>query len=256
MRTSTGAGFFAGIKQNKVTTSVGPVELPILYRDGSLLAVGYRVDPAFVRSVLGDLSLEPLVTLGRALAVLSMFEYRDTSIGPYNEIGISVLVRRAGTAPSPWRLLRDPRKEEDAGMYVVNLPVTSPVAWAAGVELWGYPKYVTGIDTDFRPDGVRVTLEKEFVLTHSRRPGIEIDGAPMITYTIRKNRLIRTITEVGHRMRFGGARTVELKIIGDGPTAATLRALGLHAARPAFALRVDSLRAVLPAGKDLGAVKS
>jgi hypothetical protein len=75
----------------------------------------------------------------------------------------------------------------------------------------------------------------------------------MITFTFRKDRLIRTITEVGHRMRFGGARTVKLKITGDGPTAATLQALGLDSARPAFALRTDSLKAALPLGKDLGA---
>ncbi|HEX9208716.1 MAG TPA: acetoacetate decarboxylase family protein [Steroidobacteraceae bacterium] len=253
MSTSSRTDLFAGIRQVAVGTAAGPVALPILYRDGSLLVVGYRIDPARASSALAGLALEPLVTLGRALVLLSMFEYRDTSIGPYNEIGIALLAQRAGTAPSTWRLLRDARQVLDAGLYVTNLPVTTPVACSAGVEIWGYPKYVTGIATDFRADGVTVTLENEFVLTHSRRYGLEVAGVPMITYTSKSGRLIRTVTEVGHRMRFGGAGTVELKIIGDGPTAATLRALGLDAARPAFAMRTDAVQAVLPFGKDIGA---
>jgi hypothetical protein len=250
----SGADCFAGIESIPTSTSTGPVGLPILYRDGSTLVVGYRIAPAIAAKILRDLPLEPLVILGRALVLICLFEYRDTTIGPYNEICIGIYARRTGTAPSLWGILRDQRKVEDMGMYVVNLPVTSRAALTAGVELWGFPKYVTGIASSFQQDRIQFTLENEFTLTHSRGFGFEIDGIPIITYTFLKNRLLRTIVEVGHRMRFGGARSIRLSINGDGPTAATAKALGLDAARPSFAFRTEAWKAVLPAGEDLGAI--
>jgi acetoacetate decarboxylase len=249
-----GTDILTEIKQTPTSTSDGPVGLPILYRDGSTLVIGYRVDPAIAMSILGGLPLEPFVMLGRALVLVCLFEYRDTTIGSYNEICIGIYVRRAGTAPSLWSVLYNQRKIEDMGMYVVNLPVSSRAALTAGVEIWGFPKYVTGIATSFQPDRIQVTLENEFVLTHSRGFGFEIQGIPIITYTFRNNRLLRTIVEVGHRMRFGGAHSIRLRINGDGPTAATAKALGLDAIRPTFAFRTEGWKAVLPEGKDIGAI--
>lgn len=248
------ADLLTDIKQTPTATSTGPVGLPILYKDGSTLVIGYRIDPAVAASILRDLPLEPLVILGRALVLICLFEYRDTTIGPYNEICIGMYVRRAGSVPSLWSVLHDQRKVEDMGLYVINLPVSSRQALTAGVEIWGFPKYVTGIATSFRQDKIQVTLENEFVLTHSSGFGFEIDGIPIITYTFLKNRLVRTIVEVGHRMRFGGARSIRLSINGDGPTSATAKALGLDAVQPTFAFRTEAWKAVLPSGKDLGAI--
>ena len=254
MKHFTGTDILCDIKQSEMATSSGPVALPILYRDGSMLVAGYRIDVARTQAILGDLPFEPIVILGRALVLLTLFEYRDSTLGPYNELGIGILVQRAGTSPSLWRILRDISKVEEAGLFVTNLPVNYQGACTAGVELWGYPKYVTGINTSFGPDSVRATLEHEIVVTHSRGFGFEMAGIPFVTFTLLKNRLIRTIVEVDHRVRFGGAHTVSLNIIGDGPTAATVKALGLETVRPAFAFRTDALKSILPEGKDMGSI--
>ena len=252
----SGTDILGDIKQSAMPTSSGAVALPILYRDGSMLVAGYLIDIARAQAILGDLPFEPVLILGRALVLLTVFEYRDTTIGSYNEFGIGILVQRAGTSPSLWRILHDIRKVEEVGLFVTNLPVTDQGAFTAGVELWGYPKYVTGITTSFGPDSAVTTLEHEIVVAHSRGFGLEIDGIPFVTFTRRQNRLIRTIVEVDHRVRFGGASSVSLSIIGDGPTAATAKALGLDTVRPAFAFRTDALKAILPAGKDLGSIKT
>jgi hypothetical protein len=251
-----GADIFAGIKQTAIMISTGPVEVPVLYRDGSMLVIGYRTDPVPVQSILHGLPIDPFLILGRALVLLVLAEYRDTSIGAYNEIGILILVRRAGTEPSLWGIFRDVRKIEDVGLYVTNLPVTTQVALTGGIEVYGFPKYAAEIETSFQPHGVQVTLKNEFVLSHSPGFGLEMDGLPIITYTLLKNMLIRTIIEVGHRVRFGGASTVQMRIIGDGPTAATAKGLGLDVVRPAFAFRTDAMKAVLPLGKNLGPAES
>jgi hypothetical protein len=241
--------------QTVENTSSGPCAVPILFRDGSMLVVGYRIDPTRAKAAFGGLPLEPLTVGRRALALLCVFEYRDTTIGPYNEVGVGVYARRTGRAPSILKVLRDMRPIEEVGLYVTNLPVNTAAAHTAGVELWGFPKYVTPIDTAFEPTGVQLVVAGEFRLTHSRGRGVELPGPPFITYTVRAHHLLRTIVEVGHHVRFGGARTISLTILGDGPTSRTLTGLGIDRLQPVFAFRTDSLRAVLPLGRDLGVVQ-
>jgi Acetoacetate decarboxylase (ADC) len=227
------------------------LDIPIRYRDGSLLVVGYRVDPALASAIVHDKPLEPFLAFGKALVMLGVFEYRDTTIGPYNEIGIGIYAKRRGTSPSLFRVATNMRKCEDIGLYVACLPVTTQAALNAGVELWGFPKYIADIKTMFMPDSVEATLEREFVLTHSRGVGLATNGIPFITYTFIGNSLLRTIIDVGHRVRFGGARSVRLKVIGSGSSAAIITKLGLDATPASFAFRTDSLSAVLPLGKEL-----
>ena len=105
--------------------SIGSVELPIRYTDGSALACIYRVDLADARAVMASECFEPLPVGGKAMAQLMALEYRETSVGPYNELGVLVLARRTGSAPSAVRSLVKPASVEDAGWYVVNLPVTT-----------------------------------------------------------------------------------------------------------------------------------
>lgn len=104
---------FDDIKQIAVTISTGTEMSPVLYRDGSLLVVGYRIEPSHILTVLRNLPFEPLPIFGRVIVLLLVAEYRDTTIGSYNEIGILVSVRRTGTTPSLWRILRDMRRTED-----------------------------------------------------------------------------------------------------------------------------------------------
>jgi hypothetical protein len=238
-----------------VQTSAGPCDLPIVYEDASLLTAMWRVDPERARSLLPP-EIEPWPILGKALAMLCIFEYRRTSIGPYGEIGLGVLSRRKGTKPSLTRVLRDLRSDEEQALYVVNLPVTTEGARAAGVEIWGYPKYVQEIETRFTRDSVTATLAGEFTLTMGRGRAVRTRGLPFVTYSKNaEQRLVRTIVEVDHDVRWGGASTIDLRILGkadgDGPTARSIRTLGIDGRKPALAFRTDSMRSVLPRGKEL-----
>ena len=245
--------FFENHPRETAETSRGPVDLPIMYEDASLLTAIWRVDDAVARPLLPE-ELEPWRVFGKALAMLCIFEYRKTSIGPYGEIGLGVLARRKGTKPSLVGALGDLRKQEDQALYVVNLPVTTDNARAAGIEIWGYPKYVVDIDTRFTRDGVRAELAGEFVLTMERRRTVETRGLPFVTYSVNaKNRLIRTVVDIDHDVRWGGARSIDLRVIGDGPTGRSIQALGIDGKKPAFAFRTDGMRSVLPRGKDIGA---
>lgn len=247
---SSPATFFAGIEQHPVETSAGPCDLPILYRDASLLGLFYRVPPDTAAALL-PAALEPMVILGKALAFLCAFEYRETTVGVYNEIGLAIQAKPRGERPSLLAMARDLGSAPDQGLHVVNLPVTTEAARAAGVDIWGYPKYVTGITCEFAPDALRVELDGEFTLTMGRSNGPSAAGLPFVTWSVRAGRLIRTVIPVGHRVRYGGGRSVQLRVDGDGPTARNLRALGLADRRPMAAFRTDHMRSILPAGDDV-----
>jgi hypothetical protein len=143
------------------------------------------------------------------------------------------------------------RAQEDQGIWVVNLPVTTEAAYRAGVDLWGYPKYVTRIETRFADSGAEVRLGDELELSIGRMRGPSM-RLPVATYTARGGRLIRTVIEVGGPVRFGTPGSVGFRVLGDGPTARSVKALGLEKARPLAAFRTDRFRAILPAGTDLG----
>ena len=244
--------FFAPLFRQPRPTSAGPCDLPILYWGASLLGLVYRVDPARARG-LGDPDFEPWVVLGKAIAVFCFFEYRETTIGPYGEVGLGLLVKRRGSSPSLFGALRDMRGETDCGLNVINLPVTTESARAAGNELWGYPKYVAPMEMSFRDDGVRFGLGRELVVTMGRSGGLSSGGLPFVLYSVSNQaRVLRTVIEVDHRQRWGGAGSVRVEVIGDGPTARTVKALGIDAMKPLAAFRTDGMRSVLPAGTDLG----
>ena len=232
--------------------SIGALELPIRYTDGSALACVYRVDLAAALSVVTSESVEPLPVGGKAMAQLMALEYRETSVGPYNELGVAVLVRRSGSRPSSVRSLLSPTQVEDAGWWVANLPVTTGFTCAAGRELWGFPKYVTRLDTSFDRDWVEIILGEELVIEHRARFGMTLPAPPYVFFSELEDRLIRTVVPVEHKMRMGGARSVQVYVTGDGPTATTVRRLGLDRRRPMMAARVDHLTFAMPMGVAIG----
>src|SRR5262245_744097 len=135
--------FFARVRQKPFTTSGGTCDLPILYRDASQLGLFFRIDLERARALLRDTTVEPWPILGAAMGAIYAWEYRDSTVGTYNEVGLGIQARRRGTRPSLARLGLDVRAQDDQGIWVVSLPVTTEAARAAGVEIWGYPKYVT-----------------------------------------------------------------------------------------------------------------
>jgi len=244
---------FAGIEQSDVETSAGVCQLPLLYTDASVLGLVYRVEVKRAAVSLGeDTPFEVFPLMGKALVQLAVFEYRDSTIGPYNELALALTVRRKGTRPSSLRALVDPRGNEDQGLYFLTLPVTTANANAAGRELWGYPKYVAGIDTDFRETGVRAELEGEIEMSIGQSGSLVTPGIPFVLMSTKDDRVLRTTVEVDHRLTWGGAPSAELRVLGEGPTADHVCRLGLDSTKPSFAWRTLNMRSVLPLGKDIG----
>ncbi len=244
---------FFEVEQRPHPTRTGPCELPILYRDASLLGLFFSVDLERARGLFDGMSIEPWPVAGKAVATICAWEYRDSSVGAYGEVGLGIQCRRRGTRPSLARLGLDMRAQDEQGIWVVTLPVTTETAYAAGVDLWGYPKYVTPISTSFER-GTSVRLGEELAIECAPLRGPKLPGFPFITYTERGGRLIRTIIEVDYRARWDLGSRARVTIDGEGPTASRMRELGMDGMTPMAVFRTSKFRARLPAGSDMGPV--
>ncbi len=242
------------VRQKPVKTSKGVTGLPILYRDASQVGVFFSADLERARGFLDGTDLEPWPVLGRAMVAIYAWEYRDSTVGTYNEVGLGIQVRRRGTKPSLIGLARDMKQQPEQGIWVVNLPVTTEEAFAAGVELWGYPKYVTPIETRFGESETFVRLGDELELRLPRPRGPKTRGFPVVTFTSRGGSLLRTVIETDCDARWGTGFGAEVNLLGDGPTARSLKKLGLEEPRALMGFRTDLFRAVLPLGEEVSAL--
>ena len=250
-------------------TTEGPCPLPIIYLDGSLVGAFYLVDPSIVQSFLPK-SMEPLTLpwpINKAIAGLFMFDYRNTSIGSYSEMGLTFQAKQKGSDASVFFYLCDMVaniyhldfllsicEQKTTGLYVSTLPVTTVAAKAAGREIWGYNKYVTEMSSTFQNNGL-MTFDMQSEFTYeldsnggSFLPTFTFAGLPFLTYTEHKDkRIMRTKVHVGHKASWGGS--VKLKITGKGPTSNRMSQLKLEQLSPVAVFRTDTLRAHLPKGE-------
>lgn len=248
---------FFEIPRTTHVTSQGPVELPILYRDATAIVGMFPVARSRAASVLEGTGLVPLTLPGdRALAALAFYAYRQTSVGVYNEVGVAIMTMRAGEPAGlrRWADLARPPETRRLGMYVVDLPVTTAIASAAGRELWGFPKFVTRLPIGLHGrDLEAMVLDPDGgeICTFAGRmgPGVPVPPLSLMTYTRLDGRLVRTHVDVRGRSTMRAAGTLRLHIgTSPHPMAVRLRALGLGRARPTVLMVSERFQSKLHAG--------
>ncbi|HTN33266.1 MAG TPA: acetoacetate decarboxylase family protein [Marinobacter sp.] len=239
-------------------TREGTINLPILYYDNSNFLALYEVDLDKAQTVLNAPALDVVTFSGnKALVAIAIYEYRDTEVGVYNEVGVAIATVPAGTPQPrhPWLAMYQPLDARKLGLTVVDLPVTTAAACAAGKEVWGFPKFVTDIsfslsETDFSST-VKDPKGKDTILTMSGKPGFGIPGPQLdpLLYSRHNGDLIRTlvVTRGGGRVcRPGSIRAT----VGSSSHAMAqrLRELGVHGKKPKLVFYSHKLQLRLNAG--------
>ncbi|MDD1778714.1 MAG: acetoacetate decarboxylase family protein [Candidatus Helarchaeota archaeon] len=256
---------FFDVPKTNFQTSGGSVELPILYREVSERRLNFFVDYEAALAKVEGTGLVPCKFYNhKALASLILWNYRDTSIGPYEEAALILIVR---VKELPDRRFYLPtilfRKKSSSwgnmGAYVLELPVTTEAARVAGREIWGYPKFATKIPFKF-------TSEKEFEFTildpKSEEPlvsvqakagfGITMKGFDLITYSNHQNSILKTVVDIDTKYKSCLRNKVTLHV-GDMDHRLTrnLRDLGLDHVKPWVIQITDHFRSRLNPGKPL-----
>jgi hypothetical protein len=251
------ADFFKWTGPTATGVDVGSaqIDLPIMYyRDDSFMGI-FAADYEPVRALLPSQDLYP-VTLpdGRATVAVIAFNYLDTSIAPYGEVGIALPCTYGRQAPPLLPLLLEARFPGWGG-FVLHLPVTTRVARDGGRVIYGYAKFIADMDFQKRPDYQRVRLaegEAHILTLTVRAQGLPLkDNRPLITYSVKDDQLLKTTVPSRAVYQLGfkpGSGTLEL---GDHAIADQLRSLGVS--NTAILTRNFLTRSgILPAGEPVG----
>jgi hypothetical protein len=230
--------------QRRVLSDGADCFLPIRYFDAQCLVAAFLAAPDQASELLAGTGLQPVLQEdGRAIIDLYCIEYRKTDIGPYNEVGLTVRAKAPG----------DPI----AASYVLHLPVTTAFACRAGREIWGYNKFVTGIDVKSEGRTCSTVLRDsghEIIgaLEGRRGASIPAPATDILTFSLDQGLLIKTVIRV---------LTPSFASSGDGflfkvgpsshPMANNLRQLALDGARPALVHYTNTFQALLFPGQAL-----
>jgi acetoacetate decarboxylase len=246
--------FFSGTRPGKQATAGGEkFDLPILYFRDDAFALFYTVDPVKVKALLPSDRLHP-VTLSKKKALLGVacFNYIDTTIGPYGEVGIVVPAIFGDTKPThlipAMREAYDPR----FGNVVLHLPVTNTIAREGGRGVWGYTKFVADMKFLITPEYLECRLAEgpKHILTArvARRGLVKRDYRPLSTFSVKDKNLIQTvIPQVGtaRNALFPEGSFLDL---GDHEITGPIRELGLSK-KPLMSRYYLERSGILPEGK-------
>ena len=220
------------------------VALPIRYIDNRCLAATFLTDYERTAHILEGTGLQAVPQEdGKAVVLYLCWEYRQTDIGPYNEVAVTVLA----LAP------RDPVP----AIYVADLPVTTEVANRAGQELWGYNKFVT--DIEIKGEGKQFsTLVRDpqngliSQLVGTRGVSVPIAPFDLYSFSLLQTKIIKTFVQIPTLWHASGGEGFLLKV-GDSThrMARNLRTLGLDGARPVLVQYADPFQSLLFPGTAL-----
>ncbi|WP_406280550.1 acetoacetate decarboxylase family protein [Nocardia sp. NBC_00881] len=210
------------------------VRMPVRIRLAHAFMATYAV-PAAAAQQLVDYSGLRLLRLpgGRAMCTLVFVDYVDGDLGPYNEFGVSFMVRHhtagGGTGLGDLAALANGK----AGVLIHRLPVDGDFTLAAGRGIWGFPKELADFVVDHGEGTRSGTLHQngQLIADLTVRPGLPTPSRRNTASSFDAYSHIEGVTRCtrwqmqpsGLRTRFGGADLT----LGDHVIAEELRAIGL-----------------------------
>ncbi len=254
---------FWDVERSVFKTSKGDIELPIFYQDFSYTHFIFWIDFDKASSMLEGTDFSACRFIhGKACVMLTFFEYRQSEIGPYNEVSLAIVSHPKKNRQPAFimpQLFKDAKKWT-MGAYVVNLPVTTAIAEAGGKEIYNYPKFITEIPcklTGKKFSGIVMDPDIS-------KPVFSIDGrigflgwgiklwhaASFISYTMNKGKPNSVLTEVGarYRMNLGFSGKLQVNEESQHSMAKNLLDLGLQGKKPFAALSSEKGRMKLNDG--------
>ncbi|MBU0806979.1 acetoacetate decarboxylase family protein [Pseudomonas aeruginosa] len=242
-------------------SSEGNVDLPILYFDNSNFMSMFEVEYEAANAFLKDKGLTAVrFAGGKALVVVGFYEYRETAIADYNEVGVAIACVPSGVkAPClPLLSLYQPLDKQQVGFHVIDLPVTTQAACVAGREVWGYPKFVTPIGFSLDAKRFKGTVsdpesgDSMLELSGNLGMGLPAPQLDLVLFSHHEGALLRTLvnTRGGGRACLPGS--LRLKVINsEHPMTRRLAQLGLSNAAPKMVFHSHGLQLRLNAGASI-----
>ncbi len=253
---------FFNIARTQLHTSRGAIELPIFILEMKTRQLNYLVLHEMACALVTGTGLVPCrIFEDKALVSLTLNHCLDSSLGAYDEIGLTLLVRPA-TVPNPKLDLsnsfgRDGSRK-DMGGYLLYASISSGHAAQWAREVWGYEKFEASVhatlDSGAFSFGVRDPDAGGSVLDVRGKIsfGLPLPGFEIVTYSVCRGDLLRTSMAVDANYKLYRSNHIELQVgASNHPMAAQIRHLGMAQKSPFAVLISDRFRAWLPVGQAL-----
>lgn len=117
-----------------------PFKLPVAAANSPALMALFPINPEQAKAFLPATGIHPFRLWNKGLLVVTVIDYRETTIGKYIEYSIAIACTHGEkSAPRllpvllPWFF--------KIGQYVIDLPVSSEISVKGGKGIWGMPKH-------------------------------------------------------------------------------------------------------------------
>ena len=140
------SNFLNHFKQKELMIRNFPSKTPIFFKNVSMMLGIFEADAKIAKRFLPSSDFKLVSSFpGKALVGINCFEYKDTDIGPYNEVSIAIAVENKKWKPGFISIINS-TLSQNFHANILQLPVTTEVALHGGVDFFNYPKYLTDID--------------------------------------------------------------------------------------------------------------
>lgn len=143
--------FFRGIEQFEINFEGEKGKIPVFYRStygmfGFFPAKSSKVKELLPARIKEKFKVPELIP-GLTMCGIAGFMYKNSSLGPYNEVAITFPVKqKQKMKPNIFILNLTDIIRGEFHVYVRHLPVTTKIAKEAGVIIYNYPKFIADIE--------------------------------------------------------------------------------------------------------------
>jgi len=260
---------FFDVPKTYYTTSYTRTQVPMFFFNLAARILNYFVDYERVTPLLKGTGLVPCKFFnGKAIVSMVFYNYKEVTIGPYDEVTITILcypqaLKKPRLPLSTVLFKKKGKNWGNLGAYVLEMPVTIPAARAAGREIWGFPKFLTKIPHKLSENsfefGVLDPDTNESIVSVKGETGIGIKTKAFdyVTFNNYEDAIWKIIIDVDAKVKNCVCKSLELKV---GPSkhrmAQNIRALDLENLKPFAVMSTDKCMTKLNAGKPVAQWKS
>ena len=227
-----------------------PYKMPIYAKDSPALMAGFSCDYEKANALLPGNELHAFrLPNGRAVLLITVINYLDTSIGKYIEYSIAIACTH-GLKPAPKFLPALLMKTYGTGQYILDLPVSSEVSVKGGKGIWGMPKHQANLDFVITDDMVSSQYEKDGQFAFR----IEIDrpqssslkiNVGTVNYCRYRNMLMASYIYFKSKVGINLFKKANARLyIGDHPNVSYLRELDINS-DPFFTMFMPQANGIL-----------
>ena len=130
-----------------------PFHMPVSSSVTPALMAAFSINAERAAELLPGNEVHPFRLWNRGLLVVTVLDYRQTTIGKYIEFSVAIACTH-GRRPAPALLPLCFQKSFGLGQFVVDLPVSSEISVKGGHGIWGMPKHRANLRFDINEETV------------------------------------------------------------------------------------------------------